>query len=121
VELVRQSDLVEDFHDRGMNRVAPEFAVEILVHFEKRDRDSVPCEQKSEYGSAWPATGNATGSLLTVDDFGASSLYFNGIEKLRRQGFLLGGEISGKASDAIETAIRNWSSRRHASHCANSS
>jgi hypothetical protein len=76
-----------------MNGIAAEFAVEILVHFEKRDRDSTPREQKSKYGSAWPATGNATGSFLSVDNFGVSSLRLNRIEKLRRQGFLLRGRF----------------------------
>ena len=95
-----------------MNRVASKFAVEILVHFEKRDRNSAPHEKKSEYGSARPASGNATGSLLTVDNLSVSSLRLNRIEKLRRQAVLLCGEISGKASGAVETAIRNWPSRQ---------
>ena len=69
-----------------MNGIASEFAVEILVHFEKRDRNSAPREKKSEYGSARPASGNATGSLLTVDNLSVSSLRLNRIEKLRRQG-----------------------------------
>ena len=76
-----------------MNGIASEFAVEILVHFEKRDRNSAPREKKSEYGSARPASGNATGSLLTVDNLSVSSLRLNRIEKLRRQGFLLRGRF----------------------------
>src|SRR5580704_13778099 len=95
-----------------MNGIAAEFAVEILVHFEKGDRDSAPREQKSEYGSAWPATGNATGSFLSVDNFSARSVRFNGIEKLRGQGILLAGKISGKDSGPVETAIRKRPSRR---------
>jgi hypothetical protein len=78
-----------------MNGIAPKFAVEILVHFEKRDGDPAPREQKSKYSSAWSATGNATGSFLTVDRFGVSSLRLNRIEKLRGQGILLAWEISG--------------------------
>src|SRR5215470_17961686 len=97
-----------------MNGIASEFEVEILVYFEKRDRNAAPEEKKNEYGSARPASGNATGSLLTVDNLSASvsSLRLNRIEKLRRQGVLLSGEISGKASGAVETAIRNWPTRQ---------
>src|SRR6267143_5677690 len=69
VELVSQSDLVEDFHHRGMNGVAAEFAVEILVHLKKSDRNAAPGEEQRQHDAARPAAHDAARGLLDVDNF----------------------------------------------------
>jgi hypothetical protein len=69
-----------------MNGIAAEFAVKIFVHFEQGYRHAAPSQQQRQDCAGRPATCNATGSLLTVDNFGASGLRLNRIEKLRAQG-----------------------------------
>ena len=78
VELVSQSDLVEDFHHRGMNGVAAELAVEILVHFEQRHRDAAAREEQRQHGAARPSAHDAARGLLDGADFFDSWFRENG-------------------------------------------
>jgi hypothetical protein len=68
VERFRETDLVEDFHGRGMDRVAAELPVKVFVHFEQRDRNALPRQQQSQHGSARTTTHNATGCVVYVED-----------------------------------------------------
>jgi hypothetical protein len=45
VEFVRQPNLVEDFQGRGMDGVAAEFAVEVLVHFQQCHGNAAASEE----------------------------------------------------------------------------
>ena len=66
VKLVRQSKLVEDFEGRRMNRVAAEFAVEVLVHFQQRDRNAPASEQQRQHRARRTAADNAARGFLNV-------------------------------------------------------
>src|SRR5215469_18724166 len=56
---VGEPDLIEDLERRGMNRVTPEFAVEIAMHLQQRDPHTSPRQQQSEHRSGGSASGNA--------------------------------------------------------------
>jgi len=45
VKFLGETDLIQDFEDGWMNRVSAEFAVEVLVHFEKRYRNAATREE----------------------------------------------------------------------------
>src|SRR5215472_10563637 len=59
MDTVGEPDLIEDLKRRGMNCVAPEFAVEIAMHLQQRDRHTSPCQQQSEHRSGGSSAGNA--------------------------------------------------------------
>src|SRR5262249_3640762 len=53
-----ESDLIEDLKRRGMNRVTPEFAVEIAMHLQQRDRHTSPRQQQPEHRSGGSPAGD---------------------------------------------------------------
>src|SRR5262249_5554446 len=64
-----QTNLVENLHHRGMNRVAAKLPVKVFMHFEQRDRDSLARQKQGQHRPARSATHNAARSLLDVADF----------------------------------------------------
>ncbi len=87
VQLFGEADLVEDFHDRGVNGVAAEFAVEILVLLEESDGNAAASEEKSKDGTARTGADDAAGSFSVCADFFGSGFGFNG-----------GGEAHGSSA-----------------------
>lgn len=65
---IGQADLVKNLHRRGMDGIAAEFPVEILVHFEECDRDTAAGEEKREHDARGPAAYNAARSLRDAYD-----------------------------------------------------
>ena len=55
-ETAEQPELVEDFHGRGMDRVAAEIAEEVGMLFEHGDRDAGTGEQQPGHHPGRPAT-----------------------------------------------------------------
>src|ERR1700751_212963 len=71
----RQSDLVEDFEDRRMERIAAELAAEILVRFEHCDFDASTRQQQPKHHAAGAAAHDATVRLLRrIDAIGVPQL-----------------------------------------------
>jgi hypothetical protein len=69
-----QTDLVENLESGWMNRIAAEFAVEILVHFEERYGDPAPRKKQSKRCASWASANNAARSLLNIEDFALMGL-----------------------------------------------
>ena len=61
-----QPKLIEDLKRRGMNRVATEFAVEIVVHLEQRNACTSPGQQQREHRTGRPASGDAATRRLIL-------------------------------------------------------
>src|ERR1700722_18145468 len=49
-----------------MNGIAAEFAVEVLVHFQKRDGNALPGKKQGKHGAGGPAPNDAAGRLVNV-------------------------------------------------------
>src|SRR6267378_4066073 len=69
VKFVGKANLIEDFESRGMNGVAAEFAVEVLVHFKKCDRNAATSQEQRQHRASGTATDNTAGSFLNVSEF----------------------------------------------------
>src|SRR5215469_10378767 len=63
-QFLRQANLVEDFQDGGMNRVAAKIPVEILVHFQQSHRNASARQEKSKHGAGGSTAHDAARSCL---------------------------------------------------------
>src|SRR5260370_21308915 len=68
VKLVRKANLIEDYESRRMNGVAEEFAVEVLVHFKKCDRNAATGQEQRQHRASGTATDDTAGSFLDVSE-----------------------------------------------------
>ena len=62
-QLVREAKLVQDLHDRGVQRVAAEVAVEVAVGFQQHHRHALAGQQQREHRAGRPGTHDAAGGL----------------------------------------------------------
>src|SRR5882762_2295496 len=69
VKFVRKANLIEDFESRGMNGVAAEFAVEVLMHFKECDRNAATGQEQRQHRASRTATDDTAGSFLDVSEF----------------------------------------------------
>jgi hypothetical protein len=63
-QAVCQADLVEDFQGAGVNGVAAERAVEILVRFQERHRNAAPGQEQGEHHTRRASADDATRRLV---------------------------------------------------------
>ena len=68
-QAVGQAERVEDFQRAGMDRVAPEFAVEVLVGFQEPDLDPLTRQEVGEHQPRGTAADDAATGLVDVEDF----------------------------------------------------
>src|SRR5258707_3593585 len=64
VKFVRKANLIEDFESRGMNGIAAEFAVEVLMHFKECDRNAAKGQEQRQHRASGTATDDTAGSFL---------------------------------------------------------
>jgi hypothetical protein len=64
VERLRESDLIEDFQNGGMDSVATKVTVEIFVCLQQRDPNAFSRQQQREHHAARPASDYAASGLL---------------------------------------------------------
>lgn len=61
-----QTDLVQDGHDRRVNGVAAEIAIEIGVGLQQRRGNALPGQQQGQEHARRPAAGDTTGGLVDI-------------------------------------------------------
>src|SRR5215467_2176523 len=59
VDALRQTKLIQNFKRRGVHRVAPKFAVEIVMHLQQRGGHTSPRQQEGKHGSGRSASNDA--------------------------------------------------------------
>src|SRR5712692_6357280 len=74
MQTIGETDLVEDFQNGRVERVAAKLAVEILVGFEQRNRNPLARQEQRQYHPARPASDHAASGLVDVRDIIISGL-----------------------------------------------
>lgn len=62
---VRQANLLQDLHSRGMNGVTAKIAREVQVFFQQRHLNTLACQQQSQHHARRPSANDAAGGLFT--------------------------------------------------------
>jgi len=74
LDLFGEAELIQQHHDRWIDAVAAEVAIEVLPRLQQGDRDSCASEEQSQHQAAGAASHHATGRVCD----GSWGFHFDG-------------------------------------------